>query len=68
MVALNKIDVTEARERVADLMDYFESEGITVFTVSSVTGEGIKELIDHVGESVLRREKPEKPLSGFIQG
>jgi GTP-binding protein len=63
VVALNKIDVTEARERVAELVDYFESEGITVFTVSSVTGEGVKELVDHVGESVLRREKPEKPLS-----
>ena len=63
VVALNKIDVTEARERVADLRDYFKSEGITVFTVSSVTGEGVKELIDHVGESVLRRETPEKPLS-----
>ncbi len=63
VVALNKIDVTEARERVAELVDYFESEGIKVFTVSSVTGEGIKELVDHVGESVLRRGKPEKLMS-----
>ncbi|MFQ5328846.1 MAG: GTPase ObgE [Thermodesulfobacteriota bacterium] len=59
VVALNKIDVTEARERVAELRDFFKSKGITVFTVSSVTGEGVKELINHVGESVLRREAPE---------
>ncbi|MFQ5585423.1 MAG: GTPase ObgE [Thermodesulfobacteriota bacterium] len=55
VVALNKIDITEAREEIPHLLHYFESHGIRVFAVSAVTGEGIKELIDYVGESVTER-------------
>lgn len=49
IIAPNKIDITEARERLKEVKDYFNKMGIEVFPISSVTGEGIKELVKEVG-------------------
>jgi GTP-binding protein len=49
IVALNKIDITEAREKLEEKKNYFNELGIKVFPISSATGEGIKELIREVG-------------------
>lgn len=45
IVALNKIDLKEAGERLEDLRKSFKKIGVEVFPISAVTGEGIKVLI-----------------------
>jgi GTP-binding protein len=52
VVALNKTDITEAGERVDDLLKFFEPLGIKVFTISAVTGKGLDDLVNHVGTMV----------------
>jgi len=45
IVAPNKIDITEAREKLDEIKKYFDKKGITIYPASSATGEGIKELL-----------------------
>jgi len=61
VVALNKTDLTEAREALPNLLKYFDKEGIKVFEISAFTGNGVKPLIDFVGEEVSKlRDKKGK--------
>ncbi len=48
IVVINKIDVTEIREVLEDIKREFEKIGISVFGISSVTGEGVRDLINKV--------------------
>lgn len=53
VIAANKMDTMskEEQETVIDLLkEEFEPEGIEVYPISAVTGEGIKELLWHVHE------------------
>jgi GTPase len=52
IIALNKVDITEAREKLEEMKTYFEKLGIKVFPISSATGEGVKELIGEVGRKL----------------
>lgn len=45
IVAPNKIDITEAREKLQEVKKYFDKKRITIYPVSSATGEGLKELV-----------------------
>ena len=54
VVALNKMDLPEARERAESVLKFFHTEGIKVFLISAATGEGTGELIDYVGKMVAR--------------
>jgi len=49
IIAPNKIDITEAREKLKEVKDHFNKMGIEVFPISSATGEGLKELVREVG-------------------
>jgi GTP-binding protein len=49
IIALNKIDIPEAREKLEEVKTYFNELGMKVFPISSATGEGINELIREVG-------------------
>lgn len=60
VLALNKIDLPQARENLSGVKEYLEEKGYNVFPVSAVTGKGIKDLIYHVGQ--LLEELPEKQL------
>ncbi len=48
VVALNKLDLTEVRERWDEVANSFASRGIRLHGVSAVTGQGVKELLDEV--------------------
>lgn len=52
VIAANKIDVLGAyddgKDPIGELRDEFEKDGIKVFPISSVTGQGLKELLYHV--------------------
>lgn len=52
VVALNKLDLTEAREILPDLQKYFKNKDVKVFEISSATSQGLKELINYVGTLV----------------
>ncbi len=52
VVALNKLDLTEAREILPDVLEYFKKENVKVFEVSAATGDGLKPLINYVGTLV----------------
>ena len=44
-VVLNKIDLTETREAVAELKLAFQAMDIPLLTMSSVSGEGVQEVL-----------------------
>ena len=51
VIAANKIDVLNAMDGtdpIKELKDVFEKDGIKVFPISAVTGQGLKELLYHV--------------------
>ncbi len=59
IIALNKIDITEAREELEDLEKHFSDLGIKTFPISSATGEGTKELIWEVVKQIEELKKTE---------
>lgn len=61
VIAANKIDVLYGDDRDAaidTIREAFESEGIKIFPISAVSGEGLKELLWHVNE-LLKTADPE---------
>jgi GTP-binding protein len=52
IVALNKIDITEAKERLKDVQTHFKKLGIKTFPISCAMGEGLKELVREVGKKL----------------
>lgn len=59
IVALNKIDITEAREVLETIEKHFSELGIKTFPISSATGEGTKELVWEVAKQVEKLRKAE---------
>ena len=57
IVALNKIDILDVRDKLANVLKFFESKGIKTFTISAATGEGIDELMRCVAEEVIRTKE-----------
>ncbi len=63
VIAANKIDAIYAEEGedpVQKLKDEFEPQGIKVFPISAVTGQGLKELLYYVRD--LLNELPQEPV------
>jgi GTP-binding protein len=48
VVALNKTDVTEVRERTDELSRAFAELGVRLFTLSAVTGEGVRDVLEEL--------------------
>jgi GTP-binding protein len=46
IVVLNKIDLTESREALEEIRSAFESKGVSLMTMSSITGEGVDEVLN----------------------
>jgi GTP-binding protein len=63
LVVLTKMDVPEAKEQAQQLAMHFESLGYPVYQISAVTGEGLKELINAVGEELDRRREEQVDTS-----
>jgi GTPase len=59
LVVLSKIDITEVRARMAEVLPYFSSRGYRVFPISAVTGEGVNELVTAVGVELERMRQAE---------
>jgi GTPase len=48
VVALNKMDVTDVRDRWDELQNAFASRGIRLHGISAASGQGVKELLEEV--------------------
>jgi GTP-binding protein len=48
VVALNKADVTEVRDRADELSRTFAERGVRLFTLSAVTGEGVRDVLEEL--------------------
>jgi len=57
VVVLNKTDITETGEREKELLSFFSSSGIKVFSISAVTGKGIEALMNFVAEELDRLKR-----------
>ena len=62
IIAINKIDIPEVRQRVAELEAEFESQGPAVFFISGATGEGFDKLIGKILEILDELPKPEPQM------
>jgi len=58
IIAVNKIDVPEVRERMPQLEQEFRSLGIRVYFISAATGEGVEDLMKKTLELVSRTVSP----------
>ncbi len=56
IAAITKMDLPENRELAARLKKFLEKQGLPVYQISSVTGEGVKELLKGVAR-VLRQSR-----------
>ena len=64
VVALNKMDLPDARENETELREALEDEGYTVFSISAATGEGTQALLNHLRERLFalgHEMEPEEP-------
>jgi GTP-binding protein len=65
LVALNKIDLPEARENLPGLRETLRGQGYEVFDISAATGEGVPALLNATAaalrEMAERKEPVEKP-------
>lgn len=60
IVALNKIDLKEARDNLSEVKNELENRGYKVFPISAATGEGVDELKYYTGqklESIPEKER-----------
>ncbi len=58
VVAINKIDLPEARANVPRLREKLSARGYAVFPISAATGEGVQDLLLHVWEQLQTIPKP----------
>jgi GTP-binding protein len=61
LVAVNKMDITEAQENLPRLRAALEARGYQVFPISGVTGEGIKPLLQAAADAIAAYVPPEEP-------
>lgn len=70
VVALNKIDITGAREKAEEVAKSLEEKGFKCFAISAATGEGLKPLLYHL-DAELRKLEAVIPMpqekSGFVR-
>lgn len=59
VVAVNKADLTETRERVEELRAAFAERGIELFVLSAVTGDGVTEILERLW-AIVHDRWPEK--------
>ena len=58
LVAVNKMDLSQVKERRGELEESFKAIGTPVFFVSAVSGEGIDELMTAVAKALKSAPRP----------
>jgi GTPase len=59
IIVLNKVDLPDVRDEIPDIKAYAQEREIPFFALSAATGEGIRELIAHLGAHIdaIRRQQ-----------
>jgi GTP-binding protein len=63
IVVVTKIDIPEVREQADRIKTHFEACGYPTFMISAVTGEGVRELVEAVGQELDARRELESPTA-----
>jgi GTPase len=56
VVAINKIDLLDTRERMKKAIDIFEKNGVRVFSFSAITGEGVQAVIYEIAKKLITKQ------------
>ncbi len=67
LVALNKMDVPESRARAASVAARLAPQGLAVFPISAVTGEGLEELLRAAADTLDRERSASAAERTFTQ-
>lgn len=62
IVAINKMDLTEAQERFPALRDALTARGYTVLPIAAATGQGVRELMRAVQQRLVTMAVPEEDV------
>ncbi|MCF8000239.1 MAG: GTPase ObgE [Halanaerobiales bacterium] len=62
IIALNKMDLKEARDNLPEVKEELTKRGFEVFPISAVTGEGVDALKYHVGQKLETLPEKEKEV------
>ena len=57
IIVINKIDLPIVRENLPKVLPWFKNQGLDVFAISSLTGEGIPPLLDRIAEALWGPDK-----------
>jgi GTP-binding protein len=52
VLVLNRMDLPDVQEEVQRIREYAKEKGLPFFAISAVTGEGIQDLINYLGEVI----------------
>ena len=58
VVAINKIDLPDVKERTKEIHDLFHDAGMRIFFISAVTGEGVRALMAEAAGMLRQLEPP----------
>ena len=59
IVVITKTDLPRTKEELPTIKSWFERKGVTVFPISSATGEGIELLLDEIARRLWGQQKEE---------
>jgi GTP-binding protein len=57
VVVITKLDLSDTRTRLPETRAVFANHGLSLLAISAVTGEGVQELVHHIGQ-ILETRKP----------
>ena len=59
VLVLNRIDLPEVRAEIKTLQNFARERKLAFFPISAVTGEGVQDLVKHLGRAVEQRKRAE---------
>lgn len=67
IVVINKCDITEVKDRMFEIADYFMGQGVEVFPISAATGEGTEILRKKVLELLANAPEPQLAIEPVVK-
>jgi len=67
VVVINKCDITEVADKVAEIIDYFARQGVEVLPISAATGEGTEVLRKKVLELLANTLEPQVDITPVVK-
>ncbi|MFA5776130.1 MAG: GTPase ObgE [Patescibacteria group bacterium] len=67
VVVINKVDITEVKESLGEIIDYFNNRGVDVLPISAATGEGLDDLRKKVLELLSHSVEPQIEIEPVVK-